>query len=142
MTRFDGIQTPYVYFGSPLSSFPYHLEDGNLCAINYLHEGQPKMWYFIGGEEGKKLENLVQKLWPEYCTLLIRHKVALIPPSVLHANGIKFSRLIQHPGDFVVSFYDAYHSGFNFGYNIAESMNFSTPDWPEICISYRECSCK
>lgn len=31
-----GINTPYVYVGTPFTVFALHLEDGNLCAINYL----------------------------------------------------------------------------------------------------------
>lgn len=142
MKRFDGIQLPYIYIGSPLSSFPFHLEDGNLCAINYLHAGLPKLWYFVSVEDSKKLEDLVQKLWPEHCTMSIKHRFSLIPPSTLRANGIKFSRIVQFPGDFVVSFYGEYHSGFNVGYNVAESINFSTPEWPEFCINQKTCACR
>lgn len=40
-----GIQSPFVYVGAPLTSFGFHLEDGDLNSINYLHEGDPKIWY-------------------------------------------------------------------------------------------------
>lgn len=39
-----GIQKPYIYFGTTFSLFAFHLEDGNLNSINYLHEGAPKVW--------------------------------------------------------------------------------------------------
>ncbi|XP_055307473.1 probable lysine-specific demethylase 4A [Sitodiplosis mosellana] len=39
-----GIQKPYIYFGTPLSMFAFHIEDGNLNSINFLHDGEPKVW--------------------------------------------------------------------------------------------------
>lgn len=35
----EGIQSPNIYVGSPLTSFGYHIEDGHLNSINYLHHG-------------------------------------------------------------------------------------------------------
>lgn len=42
--QMDGINCSYVYVGAPGSSFGFHLEDGNLASINYLHRGKPKIW--------------------------------------------------------------------------------------------------
>ncbi len=36
----------------------------------------------------------------------------------------------------------AYHSGFNAGYNCAESTNFATPTWIEIGAIARTCDCR
>lgn len=41
-----GIQAPMVYVGGMFTSFAWHVEDGNLCSINYLHAGKPKFWWF------------------------------------------------------------------------------------------------
>lgn len=40
-----GIQSPFVYFGGLWTLFGWHIEDGNLNSINYLHRGEPKIWY-------------------------------------------------------------------------------------------------
>lgn len=39
-----GIQTPYVYIRKALTSFQWHIEDGNIGGVNYLHSGSPTIW--------------------------------------------------------------------------------------------------
>ena len=38
-------------------------------------------------------------------------------------------RMIQHPGEFVVAMGGSYHAGFNWGFNLAEAVNFALPKW-------------
>lgn len=94
-----GIHTPYLYAGSPLSSFAIHLEDGDLFSINYLHHGMPKIWYLIPKSEESKLEKLMAEN-VEYafvkCNLYIRHKNAMI---LLETYEINFARVVQYPGE-------------------------------------------
>lgn len=40
-----------------------------------------------------------------------------------------------------MTFPGAYHSGFNHGYNAAESTNFATPAWIPIGAKAGHCSC-
>ena len=42
-------------------------------------------------------------------------KELLISPTLLEQNGIPFTRMMQQPGEFVVTYPGAYHSGFNTG---------------------------
>lgn len=35
--RIDGINSPYLHIGDFFTFFPLHLEDGDLCALNFLH---------------------------------------------------------------------------------------------------------
>ena len=41
----EGIQTPSLLAGLSRTSFGFHMEDGNLPTINYLHSSAPKLWY-------------------------------------------------------------------------------------------------
>lgn len=91
-----GILTSYNYFGMANTFFAFHMEDGDLDSINYLHTGKPKVWYIVPGDEVKKLERLVQEIFPESgCDLYLRHKKVLVPPSVLRANGIRFGKVLR-----------------------------------------------
>jgi len=51
------------------------------------------------------------------------------------------SKVVQEPGDIIVVFPHAYHSGFNHGYNIAEATNIALPRWVEYGKRYRGCDC-
>ena len=37
--------------------------------------------------------------------------------------------MVQYPGEFIVTFTGAFHSGFNWGFNLAEAVNFAIPEW-------------
>ena len=40
--------------------------------------------------------------------------------------------MVQRAGEFMVTFPHGYHSGFNMGYNAAESVNFALHRWVEL----------
>ena len=50
-------------------------------------------------------------------------------------------RHIQRPGEFIVTLSSAYHTGFNFGFNIAEAVNFCTPEWLPLFPKFKRCKC-
>ncbi|XP_063111675.1 probable lysine-specific demethylase 4F [Cavia porcellus] len=140
----QGVNTPYLYFGMWKTTFAWHTEDMDLYSINYLHFGEPKTWYAVPPEHGKRLERLARELFPgssRVCRAFLRHKVALISPTVLRNNGIPFNCMTQEAGEFMVTFPYSYHAGFNHGFNCAEAINFATPRWIDYGKVASQCSC-
>ncbi|XP_076135215.1 lysine-specific demethylase 4B isoform X1 [Alosa pseudoharengus] len=141
----EGVNTPYLYFGMWKTTFAWHTEDMDLYSINYLHFGQPKSWYAIPPEHGKRLERLAQGFFPgssQGCDAFLRHKMTLISPSILKKYSIPFDRITQEEGEFMVTFPYGYHAGFNHGFNCAESTNFATLRWVDYGKMATQCTCR
>ncbi|XP_069505448.1 lysine-specific demethylase 4B-like isoform X2 [Ambystoma mexicanum] len=141
----EGVNTPYLYFGMWKTTFAWHTEDMDLYSINYLHFGEPKSWYSIPPEHGKRLERLAKGFFPgssQGCDAFLRHKMTLISPSILKKYSIPFDRVTQEAGEFMITFPYGYHAGFNHGFNCAESTNFATLRWIDYGKMATQCSCR
>ncbi|XP_077573621.1 lysine-specific demethylase 4A isoform X2 [Stigmatopora nigra] len=143
--KIKGVNTPYLYFGMWKAAFAWHTEDMDLYSINYLHFGEPKSWYAVPPEHGRRLERLAKGFFPgnaQSCEAFLRHKMTLISPSILKKYGIPFEKVTQEAGQFVVTFPFSYHAGFNHGFNCAESTNFATRRWIDYGKQAKLCSCR
>ena len=112
------------------TTFAWHTEDMDLHSINYLHYGESKFWYTIPPQFARRFERMAHGLFPgmhKDCPAFLRHKMCLISPNVLRQNSIPYNKIVQREGEFMITFPCGYHSGFNTGFNIAESTNFATP---------------
>ncbi|CAL8108635.1 unnamed protein product [Orchesella dallaii] len=140
----DGVNTAYLYFGMWKTTFCWHTEDKELYSINYLHFGQPKTWYAIPPEHGRRLERLAAGFFTgnaQECPAFLRHKMTLISPQILKQYSIPYDKITQEEGEFMITFPYGYHCGFNHGYNCAESTNFAMPRWVEYGKRAIECKC-
>jgi len=143
--KIPGVNLPYVYFGMWKATFSWHVEDMDLYAFNYIHYGAPKTWYCIPPQFGYKLEQVAQKLFPDFsssCFNLLRHKAIMISPKVLEANGVRVQKMVQEQRNMIVVFPHAYHAGFNHGFNMAESANFASRRWVQYGKRFRDCVCR
>ncbi|CAO3594056.1 unnamed protein product [Absidia cylindrospora] len=139
-----GVNTPYLYFGMWKSTFPWHVEDLDLYSINYLHFGAPKQWYAIPGSYNKKFESVMQTTFfqqSKACSEFLRHKTQIASPHFLANSGIPVHRCVQHEGEFMITFPFGYHSGYNLGFNCAESVNFALSSWLDIGRRAKSCKC-
>ncbi|GIY16831.1 lysine-specific demethylase 4C [Caerostris extrusa] len=143
--QIEGVNTAYLYFGMWKTTFAWHTEDMDLYSINYLHFGAPKSWYVVPPEHGRRLERLAAGFFHDSrqeCNAFLRHKMTIISPSVLKQFSIPFQKITQEPGEFMITFPFGYHSGFNHGFNCAESTNFAMPRWVEYGKRAALCSCR
>ncbi|KAI9729247.1 MAG: hypothetical protein M1834_007039 [Cirrosporium novae-zelandiae] len=145
-TKVPGVNTTYLYLGMWKATFAWHLEDVDLYSINYIHFGAPKQWYSISQEDARRFETAMKSVWPsdaKSCDQFLRHKTYLISPSILQSQyNIRVNRMVHHEGEFVITYPYGYHSGFNLGYNCAESVNFATEHWLDYGKVARKCDCE
>ena len=50
----------YLYFGAKNTLFVMHTEDGDMYSVNYLHAGQPKVWYVVAKEGFERARQAIQ----------------------------------------------------------------------------------
>ncbi|KAL9683479.1 hypothetical protein QQ045_015301 [Rhodiola kirilowii] len=128
----SGVLVPWVYLGMCFSSFCWHVEDHHLYSVNYLHWGAPKIWYGVPQKDANKFEATMRKFLPELFAEepdLLHKLVTQLSPTIMQSEGVPVFRCVQNPGEFVLTFPQAYHSGFNSGFNCAEAVNVATVDW-------------
>jgi len=114
------------------STFCWHNEDHYAYSANYQHFGSTKTWYGIPGEDAEKFEAAMREAVPELFETqpdLLFQLVTLLTPEQLKKAGVRVYALDQRAGQFVVTFPQAYHAGFNHGFNFNEAVNFAPTDW-------------
>ncbi|KFK24872.1 putative lysine-specific demethylase elf6-like [Arabis alpina] len=143
VTRFmpddiPGVTSPMVYIGMLFSWFAWHVEDHELHSMNYLHTGSPKTWYAVPADYALDFEEVIRKnsygrdIDQLAALTQLGEKTTLVSPEMIVASGIPCCRLVQNPGDFVVTFPRSYHVGFSHGFNCGEAANFGTPQWLSV----------
>ncbi|KAF9365905.1 hypothetical protein BGX34_007713 [Mortierella sp. NVP85] len=133
----SGMMIPWLYVGMCFSTFCWHNEDHYTYSINYMHWGETKTWYGIPASDAIQFEDTMRQAVPElfeHQPDLLFQLVTMLSPGRLIENGVKVVALDQRPGQLVVTFPQAYHAGFNHGFNFAEAVNFAPPDWCQFGI--------
>ncbi|KAF8925624.1 hypothetical protein BGZ58_000642 [Dissophora ornata] len=133
----SGMMIPWLYVGMCFSTFCWHNEDHYTYSINYMHWGETKTWYGVPASDAIKFEETMKESVPELFEQqpdLLFQLVTMLSPGRLVENGVKVLALDQRPGQFVVTFPQAYHAGFNHGFNFAEAVNFAPPDWCQFGV--------
>jgi histone demethylase JARID1 len=128
----SGMTVPWLYVGMIFSTFCWHNEDHYAYSANYQHFGSTKTWYGIPGEDAEKFENAMREAVPELFETqpdLLFQLVTLLTPEQLKKAGVRVYALDQRAGQFVITFPQAYHAGFNHGFNFNEAVNFAPNDW-------------
>ncbi|OZJ04735.1 hypothetical protein BZG36_01808 [Bifiguratus adelaidae] len=128
----SGMTVPWLYVGMCFSTFCWHNEDHYTYSINYMHWGEAKTWYGIPASDALKFEETMKKAVPELFQQqpdLLFQLVTMLSPGTLLKEGVHCYAIDQRPNQFVVTFPQAYHGGFNHGFNFCEAVNFAPQDW-------------
>ncbi|KAK9316935.1 PLU-1-like protein-domain-containing protein [Lipomyces starkeyi] len=131
-TDVSGMTVPWLYVGMIFSTFCWHSEDHYTYSANYQHFGATKTWYGIPGADADKFEEAMRKAVPELFEQqpdLLFQLVTMLSPKRLIEEGVRCYAIDQRPGEFVITFPQAYHAGFNHGFNFNEAVNFAPADW-------------
>lgn len=121
------LSTPYfchdstiLLIATSVSHVSYHF-----TSINYHHCGASKTWYGIPGSAASDFEKVVREHVHDHEILsgegesaafdILLGKTTIFPPNILLHHDIPVYRAVQKPGEFVVTFPRAYHSGFSHG---------------------------
>ncbi|XP_063938250.1 lysine-specific demethylase REF6-like isoform X2 [Daucus carota subsp. sativus] len=119
-----------VYIGMLFSWFAWHVEDLDLHSLNYLHTGDRKTWYGVPQHAAAAFEDVIRnhgyngEMNPLLSYATLGQKTTVLSPELIVNAGIPCCRLVQNPGEFVVTFPRAYHSGFSH-----EASKIATPEW-------------
>jgi histone demethylase JARID1 len=131
-TDISGMTVPWLYVGMCFSTFCWHNEDHYTYSANYQHFGDVKTWYGIPSGSADKFEKTIQEVVPELFEQqpdLLFQLTTLLQPEKLLKAGVDVYALDQRAGEFVITFPQAYHAGFNHGFNFNEAVNFAPSDW-------------
>ena len=127
-----GVNVPWLYMGMQFATFCWHNEDNFMYSINYLHKGAPKQWYSVPGSKADLMEKVMKGFLREVFDNnpdLLHHMTNQFHPVLFHRAGVPVFKARQEPGEFIVTFPKSFHAGFNYGFNVAEAVNFSPPLW-------------
>ncbi|KAI7861114.1 PLU-1-like protein-domain-containing protein [Circinella umbellata] len=134
-TDISGMMVPWLYIGMCFSAFCWHNEDHYTYSINYMHWGETKTWYGVPGCDTAKFEKTMKAAVPELFEQqpdLLFQLVTMLSPGRLLKDNVDVYAVDQRPGQFVVTFPKAYHSGFNHGFNFCEAVNFAPMEWVDF----------
>lgn len=125
---------PWLYVGMIFASQSWHFEDFYSYSVNYHHFGDTKTWYSVPEDHFEKFFNLLVSVIGsenlDHDPRSILEANVMTSPEMLVKNGIKCYSLDQRPGQLVITFPKIFHSHFNHGFNLTESVNiFPVNDW-------------
>ncbi|XP_016459226.1 lysine-specific demethylase JMJ13-like [Nicotiana tabacum] len=139
VNEIPGVTEPMLYIGMLFSMFAWHVEDHYLYSINYHHCGAPKTWYGVPGHAAVQFENLIRHhVYNEEILSengvngvfdVLQEKTTMVSPKILLQYDVPVYKAAQMPGEFVITFPRAYHSGFSHGFNCGEAVNFAIDEW-------------
>ena len=117
-------------FGMLFGCQSWQVHEHFMYGLSYLHIGAPRTWYGISGHDAEAIGALLASESSQEdaakCTFALP---ALMSPSMLCGHELQVSRVLQNPGEFVLTMPRAFHASFSHGFNVEERAAFGTVDW-------------
>jgi len=85
--------------------------------IDYIHEGDSRLWYIIPPSEISKVEKLIKEQKIKNSNNDTNSQL-FISPKIFLEHDIKLQSIIQEKGEFLVIYPQSYYCYFDFGVNI------------------------
>ncbi|XP_063394199.1 protein Jumonji [Cydia fagiglandana] len=127
-----GVTVPTLHLGMLFSTSCWHRDPHGLPWTEYMHSGAEKIWYGIPRDESANFRRAVETLCPAYCqnkSIWLASEITMVPPNILSEHGVKLSRLLQRPGEYVLVFPEAHSCSITTGFGISESVYFASNAW-------------
>lgn len=90
-----GVMVPWLYVGSCMSAFCWHVEDHFLYSVNYLHAGAKKVWYGVPSAAATDFEAAMKDALPHLFKAdpnLLHRLVTHMSPNELIRRGVPVHR--------------------------------------------------
>ena len=60
---------------------------------------------------------------------------------IFKEKNVKFRRIVQHPGQFIITYNHVYHCSWNGGFNANEAINYGFDRWLANYNKIKNCNC-
>lgn len=118
-----GVTSGLFYLALLAAAFCFHIEDSRFASYNILYAGYPKLWYVVSRRHLHRFRQACAAMG------IVPSLATMADWELLILHGVKIRRIVQRPGEIVMTFPGAYHGGFNLGPNVAEAANVAFVDW-------------
>ncbi|XP_070200215.1 protein Jumonji-like isoform X1 [Littorina saxatilis] len=128
----SGTTIPTLHVGMLFSASCWSTDPHRLPYVQYLHSGANTIWYCIPKSDAEKFHEAMRELCPTLIhndPLWLSEDTAMVNPDHLKAKGVRVTRCVQQPRQFVVVFPDVHTATVCCGYNVSESVHYATTEW-------------
>lgn len=144
--KVGGFTHPTIQLSGGPCVLPFHIEHWAAYSVNYLHWGEPNVWYIIAPHHYIPAMHAMKRLQGsqslgEYhgvCQDTCSHRDMIYDNHSLKKE-VDVQVIVQMPGEVMVLPPFALHSVQKLGTNCAESQNFLPAKFLPLCAAYKTC---
>ena len=124
--------------GGPGPLSPLQMNKYAAYTLNYHHAGAPRILTVTLPEQHEKVEEFMymsqesgnlfvrRPSTPPPCSHFVAHRPMYVPQGTLDFYGVKYTQVVQYPGELVITFPYAYHQAYASARNITEEIGYAS----------------